>query len=83
MKYECLHCGKKMHYQSKTGDGKVCKYCGNAIVPCRRFCWPIRYAKNTGALHIGGRQNKLTIFTLEHCARLEIGKRTWHFGNWD
>ena len=43
---------------------------------------PIRYAETNGALHIGGRHNKLTIFTWERCARLHIGKHTFHFGNW-
>lgn len=44
---------------------------------------PIRYKKGTnGALHIGGRYNKLTIFTYEKCARLQLGKHVFHFGNY-
>lgn len=43
---------------------------------------PIRYSKTNGALHIGGRHNKLTIFTGERCARLHLGKRTFHLGSW-
>lgn len=41
---------------------------------------PIRYSKNNGAIHIGGRNNKLSIFTREKSARLHIGKHTFHFG---
>lgn len=43
---------------------------------------PIRYAETNGALHIGGRHNKLIIFTRERCARLHVGKHVFHFGNW-
>lgn len=35
-----------------------------------------------GALHIGGRKYKLSIFTREGCARLHLGDRKFHFGNW-
>lgn len=42
----------------------------------------IRYAKTNGALHIGGRNNKLTIFTRDGCARLHLGKHVFHFGDW-
>lgn len=45
---------------------------------------PIRYSKNNNTLHIGSRNNKLTIFFWEKSARLEIGKHTFHFGKaWD
>lgn len=43
---------------------------------------PIRYSKTNGALNIGGRHNKLAIFTREKCARLHIGNRTFHFRDW-
>lgn len=53
---------------------------------------PIRYSSNNGALHIGTQYNKLTVFTRERCARLELGINglvyqlfgwhTFHFGNW-
>lgn len=43
---------------------------------------PIRYSETNGALNIGGYRNKLTVFTRERCARLHIGRRTFHFGKW-
>lgn len=43
---------------------------------------PIRYSSTNGALHIGGRKYKLSIFTREGCARLHLGDRNFHFGNW-
>lgn len=44
---------------------------------------PIRYSKTNGALNIGGRNNKLTIFTREKCACFMFqGRRIFHFGNW-
>lgn len=44
---------------------------------------PIRYSPNNGALHIGSLKNKLEIYTREKCARLKIGRRTFHFGRWN
>lgn len=44
---------------------------------------PIRYSKTNGALNIGGRNNKLTIFTREKCACFTFkGRRILHFWNW-
>ena len=42
----------------------------------------IRYKKTNGTLNIGGQHNKLTIFAREKCARLHLGRRTFHFGDW-
>mgnify|MGYP000401600834 CR=1 FL=1 len=42
----------------------------------------IRYSKANGALNIGGLRNKLTILTRDKCARLHLGRRTFHFGDW-
>lgn len=43
----------------------------------------IRYSEINGALNIGGRNNKLTIFTREKCACLTFqGRRIFHFGDW-
>lgn len=43
----------------------------------------IRYGKNNNALHIGGLYNKLSIFFNEKCARLQLGNKSFHFGNWN
>ncbi len=44
---------------------------------------PIRYSKTNGALNIGGRNNKLTIFTREKCACFTFqGRRIFHFGKY-
>lgn len=44
---------------------------------------PIRYSSTNGAINIGGRRHKLTIFTQERVARLHWGDRTFHIGDWD
>ena len=43
----------------------------------------IRYSKTNRALNIGGRNNKLTIFTREKCVCFTFrGRRVFYFGNW-
>lgn len=44
---------------------------------------PVRYSKTNGNIYIGGRKNKLSIFTRTRTARLQLFGYTLHFGKWD
>ena len=42
----------------------------------------IRKTKNN-TIHIGGKENKLSIFLNDKTARLTIFNKDFHFGNWN
>lgn len=46
------------------------------------FLGLVRYSKHSETLYIGGKRNKLSIFLAEKAARLEIGRRSWHYGSY-